>query len=237
LARLGIPDVERCLRLDQRDGTLKRLLGDKVIRVAHKSALALLAAIVIIFLTRGYWLPSIARGLICRERLAPSDAILVENFDPSYLVFERAESLQRARLSTRVLVPVPTTGRNSAVPSPVSQGIAELMARIARLDNIQIIPVREMEPYELSVAYQIRDFLIREHLRSLLVVAPAFRSRRSYLVYNAVLGPAGIESYCAPVFETHTPENWAATPHGIQEVTEQFIKLQYYRLYVLPLGQ
>jgi hypothetical protein len=223
------------LQLDQSDGTLKRLLGDKVIGVAYKFALAFLAAIVIAFLTRGYWLPSIAQDLICRERLAPSDAILVENFDPSYLVFERAASLQRARLSSRVLVPVSTTAPNSVVASPVSQGMAELLARLARLDNIQIIPVQEMEPYELSVAYQIRDFLIREHLRSLLVVSPAFRSKRSSLVYNTVLAPAGIESYCTPVFETHTPENWTATTHGIQAVTEQFIKLQYYRLYVLPL--
>src|SRR5207244_12148277 len=125
--------------------------------------------------------------LVCTEKLAPSDAILLENFDPSYLVFERAAYLQQARPSARVLVPVPTTGPDSDVPSPVSQGIAELMARIARLDNIQIIAVRETEPYELSVAYQIRDFLMREHLRSVLVIAPAFRSRRSSLVYTTLL--------------------------------------------------
>ena len=220
--------------MDQSDGAPKRLPGGKVIRAAWKSALAFLVVITIAFVTRGYWLPSIAWSLVCGETLAPSDAILVENFDPAYIVFERAASLQRARLSGRVLVPVPTAARNSALANPVDEGIAELMARFARLDNIETIPVREIEPYELSVAYQIRDFLIRERLRSLLVVAPAFRSRRSSLVYRTVLRPAGIEIYCSPVFEANTPKNWTATTHGIEEVAEQFIKLQYYRLYVLP---
>ena len=48
------------------------------------------ARVVVVWLTRGWWTVAIARSLVCDANGAPSDAILVENFDPDYLVFERA---------------------------------------------------------------------------------------------------------------------------------------------------
>jgi hypothetical protein len=67
------------------------------------------------------------------------------------------------------------------------------------------------------------------------VVSPAFRSRRSALIYGDVLGAAGIAAACVPVFAPQQgPGTWTRTLHGIQEVAEQHVKLQYYRFYVLP---
>jgi hypothetical protein len=43
----------------------------------------------------------------------------------------------------------------------------------------------------------------------------------------------GIKVHCVPVFGQKSPANWTKTWHGIQDVTEQFLKLQYYRFYVL----
>jgi hypothetical protein len=65
-------------------------------------------------------------------------------------------------------------------------------------------------------------------------VTPAFRSRRSSLVYEAVLGGAGITARCVPVFGQGTPETWTNTWHGVLQVAEQYAKLQYYRYYILP---
>ena len=197
----------------------------------------LIFVILIASVTRGFWLPSLGRSLTCTEEVGPSDVILVENFDPNYLLFERAAGLEKAGHSARVLVPTEASRDDPAVADTVSQGIAELMARVARVHNLKIIPIRDIEPISLNAAYQIRDFLTKERLRSVIVVAPAFRSRRSSLVYRAVLRPAGIQVYCMPVLGEHTPENWTATWHGIEDVTEQFVKLQYYRFYVLPLAR
>lgn len=47
------------------------------------------------------------------------------------------------------------------------------------------------------------------------------------------MAPAGITVSCIPVFVGAARENWSQTWHGIQEVTEQFLKLQFYRFYVL----
>src|SRR5262249_10758032 len=66
-------------------------------------------------------------------------------------------------------------------------------------------------------------------------VSPAFRSRRSSLVYSEVLEPAGIKVYCLPVFGVHNVKNWTDTWHGRQDVALQFIKLQYYRFDIFGL--
>jgi len=206
------------------------------IKTTWKFRLAMLILVILIgSLTRGLWIPSIGWSVVCPEDVGPSDVILVENFNSNYLLFERASALQKAGLSARVLIPI-RASRDPEVANTVFKGVAELMARLARMQNLGIIPIRQNEPISLNTAYQVRDFLITEHLSSVIAVTPGFRSRRSSLIYHAVLKPAGIQVYCVPVFGHQTPENWTETWHGIQEVTEQFLKLQFYRFYVLPLS-
>jgi hypothetical protein len=206
------------------------------LRTTWKLRLAILAVIIVtVWLTRGLWIPAIGLSLACREDLARSDVILAENFDPKYLVFERAAALQQAGLSATVLVPAKAD--HPETPNTISRGIAELMARVARVDNLVIVPIRDIEPISLNAAYQVRDVLTAKRWTSVIVVAPAFRSRRSLLVHEAVLAPAGIRVYCTPVFGEYTHRTWTSTWHGIQDVTEQFLKLQFYRFYVLPFAR
>jgi len=203
------------------------------IKTTWKFRLALLMLVMLLMsVTRGFWMLKIGQSLVCTEEMSPSDVILVENFEPAYLVFERAAALHKAGFAARVLVPTQAS-RDPERANLVSQGIAELMSRVARLQNPTILPIRIFEPVSLNAAYQIRDFLTKEHLRSVIVVTNGFRSKRSALVYHAVLDPAGIKVGCMPVFGERTPKNWTATWHGIEDVTEQFLKLQYYRFYVL----
>jgi hypothetical protein len=195
-----------------------------------------LLVMLLVGMTRGFWVPAIGRSLACTEDVRKSDIIVVENFDPTYLLFERAAALQRAGLSARVAVPVDTSPETQ-VANMISAGIAELMARVARVQNVEIIRIYETEPVTLNATYQIRDFLTTEHLRSVTVVTPGFRSRRSSLVYHAALERAGIRVSCVPVFGFHTRENWMDSWHGRQDVIQQFLKLQYYRFYVLPFAR
>jgi hypothetical protein len=190
--------------------------------------------LLVLRLTSGLWVTGIGRSLTCDERVSESDAILIENFDPDYLLFERAAALQKAGLASRVLVP----GEASSVPdvpNPVSIGFVEVMARVAHLEHVTYIPVREREPITFSVAQQVRSFLVKNGIRSVILVSPGFRSRRSFLVNKAVLGDVAVTVDCVPVFsQTVTPATWTRTWHGLQVVLEQLAKLQYYRFYVLP---
>jgi hypothetical protein len=180
-----------------------------------------------------WWSPAVARSLVCAEDLTPSDALLIENFDPDYLLFERARILRRAGVAARVVVPVHVDGR-SGEPNDVAKGIADLMARIARLGDFEVVPIPQVEPISLNAGRAIRRHLEVTGVRSVTVVAPVYRSRRSALVYRATLGRASIAVRCAPVQGTRTPDTWTRTWHGIQDVGEQWMKLQYYRFYVLP---
>src|SRR5262249_13383059 len=155
-------------------------------------------------LTRGFWVSSIGRSLVCTADVPPSDVILVENFDPDYLVFEGAASLQQAGLSARVLVPTAASRSDPPVVGVVDRGIAELMANVAHVHHPEIIPVRHnTEPIGLNSTYDVRAFLMEEHVKSVIVVSPAFRSRRSWLIYTQLLTPVGITVHCLPVFGHH----------------------------------
>ena len=193
--------------------------------------LALLAAV--LWLTSGWWTVSLARGLVCEATAEPSDAILIENLEPNYLLYERARHLRRAGLAPRVLVPVfADPGTREA--NDVALGTAELISGLSRIGPIEIVAVRQAEPITATVARDVRDFLTRERIRSVIVVTPIFRSRRSALVYSAVLRGTGMAVYCQPVQGSRGVTNWTRSWHGIQEVAEQWLKLQYYRFSVLP---
>jgi len=174
----------------------------------------------------------LGRSLVCEERADPSDAILVENFDPDYLTFERAAMLKNSGVASRVLVPVFVNPKTQA-PEASSLGIVNAFARIAWLSDLTFIPIRMTEPITLNAAMDVRDFLLKEHIQSVVFVTPGFRSRRSVLVYRKMFTPAGIKFECVPVFGKDTPDNWTNNTHGIQEVFLQLAKLEYYRFYVL----
>ena len=208
----------------------------EVLKTTWTLRLLVLASVLLLpWITRGLWAGAVAKGLLCEEQGSGTgvDAIVVENFDVNYLVFERASELKRKGLTARVLVPVqaaPDTGE----PDLVFGQIAELMGRTARIGELTMIPVREAEPISLNTAYRVRDFLRKEGIRSVALVAPAFRSRRSAMIYGTVLAPAGISMRCFPVFGEQTPESWLDTWHGVEQILEQYVKLEYYRLFILP---
>jgi hypothetical protein len=191
--------------------------------------------VVTLWLTSGWWTVGIARSLACDASRAPSDAILVENFESSYLVYERAAQLRREGLADRVLVQTLTDPEQE--PDEVAIARLQVMARIARMGAIESIPTRQVEPIMLNAVRDMQRFLERERIRSLIVVMPLFRSRRSALVYEATLARAGITVRCEPVQGSLGVDNWTKSWHGIQDVVEQWLKLQYYRLYVLPFAQ
>jgi hypothetical protein len=187
---------------------------------------------ILVSVTRGVWIPAIARSLVCNADNASADAILVDDFDVDYTLFARAAALQRVWSGARILVHVEASSDPEA--HLVSNGIVGVMTQAARLQHAEIIPIHGLEPISLNAAYQIREFLTQQHIRSVMVVTPGFRSRRSALVYRAVFGQSGIRVSCVPVFGGHFPENWTRSWHGIQIVTEQLVKLLYYYVYVIP---
>ena len=207
---------------------------DPSVRTTWRLRLAVVTALILLlWATSARWSRAIGNSLVCTPDSGTSEAILVENFDPNYLLFERARQLRRAGRAPRVLVPI-WTDRGTSTPNDVSLGIAEVMARISGLGDFEVVPVREAEPITLNAAKDVLDYLTRAHLHSVTVVTPLFRSRRSALVNRATLESAGIVVRCQPVQGSRGVDTWMKSGHGVQEVVEQWLKLQYYRLFVVP---
>ena len=122
------------------------------IKTTWKLRLAIvLLPLLVIPLTRSFWSMSIGQSLTCTENIGRSDIILVENIDPDYLLFERAAALRNAGLASRVLVPVQVSHASERANS-VSIGVAELMARVARVQAPEIMPILALEPISLNAA-------------------------------------------------------------------------------------
>ncbi|BCS36059.1 hypothetical protein TBR22_A52960 [Luteitalea sp. TBR-22] len=193
----------------------------------------LLALFAALRVTAPLWVRAIGESLVCSPGPRQGDAILVENFDPEYLLFERARDLKRSGVASRVLVPVRVDPGTTRLNS-VSTGIADVMARISAIGPIELVPIREVEPISLNAAKDIRRYLDRERIRSVVLVTPLFRSRRSALVYGAVMARSGITVHCDVDDQRASVAHWSDTWHGVQNVLEQWVKLQYYRFRVMP---
>jgi hypothetical protein len=190
----------------------------------------LLAAL--LWASRGVWLRAVGESLVCEEGPSQAGALFLDNLDPDYLVFERAATMRRLQPELRVLVPVPAASPGE--PSRVEYEIAGVMAGVAHLSEWEAVVFDAVEPISLHAAYKVRDRLLTLNFRSVVLLSPALRSRRTLLVYDSVLTRAGISVSCVPVFGRKTPSTWFDTWHGVQEVVLQSLKLQYYRLWVLP---
>lgn len=184
------------------------------------------------FITRGYIGEKLAESLVYRGNVEASDAVMIENFDPNYLLFEETAKLVKAGQAGKIFVPVPFNGPGIG-PNEVNQGFVEVMCRIARIKEYEMVLIDGMEPIRFNNAVQIREYLQNKEIHSVIVVSAGFSSRRSFLVYQSVLASTGIKVYCLPVFNERTPANWTESWHGIQEVFLEFGKLWYYRLAVL----
>lgn len=205
----------------------------EVVRLTWKIRLALLVLIALsLLITRRFWSTALSGSLTCTGQPRPSELILVENFEPEYLLFERAAALREEGFAARVLVPIQISQASRAA-NTASVETAKLLAQLAHLRTPEFLPIRAAEPINLNTAYELRDFLAKEHLKSVVVVTSGFRSKRASLVYEAVLARSGVAVSCVPVFVGAGPHNWSQSWHGIEEVTQQFFKLQFYRFYVL----
>ena len=208
---------------------------DERLRTTWSFRFAIVGCVVVLaWSTHHLWTPAVARALVCEQSGESGDVILVDHFESNYLLFERAAELRTKGIGPRVWVPIDMS-QDSDMPNVVSEKIVHVMAGLARLHQPELIAIRPREPISLNAAYQIRAVLEREKVRTVVVVTPAFRSRRSSLIYSAVFAEAHIVTRCVPVFGWQTPETWTDTWHGIMQVAEQHLKLQYYRFYVLPL--
>jgi len=196
-------------------------------------ATLIVALVLVVYLTKPLWARAVAEGLVCEQtdHLQRADAVLIDFFDTDYSLFGRARQLQEAGFGSRAVVPA-SLGPTGSI-STVSEAVIDALARLAQVRNLTMVPASNVEPISLNTASHFRQFAKENGIASVIVVTPAFRSKRSMMIYAAVLNPVGVSTQCVPVFG-RSVDDWTHTWHGIQDVALQFAKHQYYRWYVLP---
>jgi hypothetical protein len=177
-------------------------------------------------------LRSIGMSLVNEESVGTSDAIVIDNIAPRYLLFERAQELQSRGLSGVVLIPV-LKSDSTDQPVLVSLGLINVMCRIARVRNCTTFEAPEREPISLNVAKECAEQLQARGARSVIVITDGFSSRNVAEIYYHLLKPLGINVYVQPVFGLRTPGNWFRSWHGFQQIGLELGKLWYYRIAVL----
>lgn len=215
------------------DSALRNVASERAaVRVYRWLALATIILCVGIVVTREHWLRALGHSLVCEASVGSGDAILLDNVEPNYPLFERAQRLEARGLSSLVLVPV-LDYEGGDQPRSVALGFVRVMCEVSRLRNCTTFAAPEHEPISLNVARRCADELRARGVRSVILVTEGFRSRRAAEIYGHVFRPLGITVYIQPVFGSRTPDNWFRSWHGVQETGLQFVKLWYYRLAVL----
>ena len=116
------------------------------------------------------------------------------------------------------------TDRGASDTNAVALGMAEVMAKIARLGTIDIVPIREVEP-SLNAARDVLRFLERERIRSVIVVSPLFAADDPRSSTAPRWAAPALRSGASRSRERKT-ESWTLSWHGVQDVLEQWLKLR-----------
>jgi hypothetical protein len=185
-----------------------------------------------VYVTSSYWSDMVRNALICADEGGGGETMVLDSLDLGYDLFKEAASIQSNGTAAQVFVPLVVSG--DAESDMVAREVATTFARMARLARWEFILVPEVEPISLNAAHGVRERLQRDGIVSVTVLSPAYRSRRTELIYRRVLDGRGILLRCRPSVGRNETRSWTETWHGIQEIVLQFTKLQYYRFWVLP---
>jgi uncharacterized SAM-binding protein YcdF (DUF218 family) len=99
-----------------------------------------------------------------------------------------------------------------------------------RADRIQLIEVPVDHPATLGEAQFVVSILSKSGVRSAILLADAFHTRRSYWAYKKVGSSLGIEIIPCPYFVSYRNENWWTNNEGVRAFARELAKFVYYVL-------
>jgi len=173
------------------------------------------------------------RMLIVSAPLASADAIVVLSGSSTYVErAQKAAQLFHEGRAPRVLLTDDHTrgGWSSAQqrnPFFVERAREELIKAGVSAEKIQVVPGIAAGTYDEALI--IRDFVVSEKLRTVLVVTSAYHSRRALRTLRQTFAETGavVALECAT---PTTPQSvfWWLRPEGWRTVGSEYVKLIYY---------
>ena len=99
-----------------------------------------------------------------------------------------------------------------------------------RKDQILVLSVPKEHPITLTEAQIVLSNLTKNGVRSAILLAESFHTRRSFWTYKQVGLPLGIKIVPHPYFIKFRKENWWQHNQGVREFSSESLKFLYYLL-------
>jgi len=99
--------------------------------------------------------------------------------------------------------------------------------------NYKKIPIEPKDPITLNLARQVFEYLKPKGYKRIILISESYHSYRSKLAFEKVFENSGIQVSAIPAELGITKDNWWKTDSGLSTTFSEFIKLIYYRLFVL----
>lgn len=210
------------------------LYRKQVLKTTWKLRVFLLFLLIVFVLATGrFWLLLMSESLVHEDQMAPSDVILVESWENPFLAgLSHAATLQHDGYAGHAIVIRLIPRNNELISSDATERIWQLYCMSAGLRNPEVVAVNQVEPITLNMARQIGKLLMGSPIRSVTLISPLFHSKRSLLSYREILEPLGISVRCTPISGAIDRYYWWKTNHDMLMVIEEFLKLQYYRIFL-----
>jgi hypothetical protein len=97
-------------------------------------------------------------------------------------------------------------------------------------DQIQVIEVPKEHPITLKESQIVLSNLSRSGVKSAILLAEGFHTRRSYWAYKQVGLPLGIKIIPCPYFMEYRNEDWWKEINGVSDFAYELLKFIYYIL-------
>jgi uncharacterized SAM-binding protein YcdF (DUF218 family) len=178
-----------------------------------------------------------ALALVIQVRIEPADAIVVLSGSAAYLERTRhAARLFREGNGLRVIVtndrhPSGWSEQQQRNPLFVELAIDELRHSGVPPERIEVVPRPVSDTYDEVTA--VREYVLRQQVRSILVVTSGYHSRRAWWTMRRVLRESGVTigiAAVAPGWQTPNPLTWWCGVKGWESVAGEYVKMAYYWL-------
>jgi hypothetical protein len=97
-------------------------------------------------------------------------------------------------------------------------------------EQLQVIEVPTEHPITLTEAQSVLSKLSKAGVKSAILLAEGFHTRRSYWAYKKVGLPLDIKIIPCPYFMKYSNEDWWTKINGVSEFTYELLKFMYYVL-------
>ena len=116
-------------------------------------------------------------------------------------------------------------GINGDYPDIVRKKLKELGLKETEFKVI-VVPIRN--PITLTEAKVVLESLSQEHIKSAILLAEGFHTRRSFLVYQHIGTQFHIKIFPSACFTGYQLNNWWVQESAVREFTVELLKLVYY---------